>query len=157
MQCPYCLEGASRVVDTRKVGSGIRRRRECLSCQKRYTTYERVAPIHLMVVKRDGRREPFDREKLQTGIQKACSKRPISAETIEKLVGLVENDLFSLAEREVESEAVGQMVMGQLRSLDEVAYVRFASVYRRFEDIDGLMEEIKEFRKWKRRSGQSTT
>jgi len=157
MLCPYCLGAHSRVVDTRRVGSGIRRRRECQSCQKRYTTYERVAPLNMMVVKRDGSREPFDREKLQGGIQKACSKRPVPAETIEKLAGQVENDLYALGEREVESEEVGQMVMGQLRSLDDVAYVRFASVYRRFEDINGLADEIKEFRKWKRRRGKSTT
>lgn len=153
MLCPYCEEGDSRVVDTRKVGNAVRRRRECLRCSQRFTTYERVAPISLMVVKHDGRREPFDREKLHHGIQKACAKRPVSEETIEKTVAQIENDLFTIGKAEVQSKAIGEMVMGRLRALDDVAYVRFASVYRRFKDIDGLMEEIEEFRKWKQRNG----
>jgi transcriptional repressor NrdR len=153
MLCPYCEDGDSRVVDTRKVGNAVRRRRECLRCGQRFTTYERVAPISLMVVKHDGRREPFDREKLHHGIQKACAKRPVSEETIEKMVAQIENDLFILGKAEVNSKAIGELVMARLRALDDVAYVRFASVYRRFKDIDGLMEEIKEFRKWKQRNG----
>jgi len=153
MLCPYCQKGDSRVVDSRKIGSAIRRRRECLRCSQRFTTYERIAPISLMVVKADERREPFDRAKLHHGIQAACAKRPVSEETIEKLVEQIENDLFALGKAEVESKVVGEMVMKQLRTLDDVAYVRFASVYRRFKDIDGLMEEIEEFRKWKQRNG----
>ncbi len=153
MLCPYCEEGDSRVVDTRKVGNAVRRRRECLRCGQRFTTYERVAPVSLVVVKLDGRREPFDREKLHHGIQKACAKRPISEETIENTVAQIENDLFTLGKAEVPSKAIGEMVMARLRALDDVAYVRFASVYRRFKDIDGLMEEIKEVRKWKQRNG----
>jgi len=149
MRCPYCQKGDSHVVDTREVGNTIRRRRECPTCGQRFTTYERLAPVSLLVVKRDGRREPFDREKLHRGIYKACAKRPIPDETIEALVGRVENDLFALGKAEVESRTIGQMVMEQLRALDDVAYVRFASVYRRFKDIDGLVEEINEFRKWK--------
>jgi transcriptional repressor NrdR len=151
MLCPYCQEGDSRVVDTRKVGTGIRRRRECLRCGQRFTTYERVAAMSLMVAKHDGRREIFDREKLHLGIQKACAKRPVSEETIERLVGQIENDLFALGKAEVQSKAIGEMVMDRLRDVDDVAYVRFASVYRRFKDIDGLMAEIKEFRRRKQR------
>jgi len=151
MFCPYCQEGDSRVLDTRKVGTGIRRRRECLRCGQRFTTYERVAAMSLMVAKHDGRREPFDREKLHLGIQKACAKRPVSEETIERLVGQIENDLFALGKAEVQSHVIGELVMERLRDGDDVAYGRFASVYRRFKDIDGLVSEIKEFRKWKQR------
>jgi transcriptional repressor NrdR len=155
MLCPYCQQGDSRVIDTRRVGTGIRRRRECVRCGQRFTTYERLAAMSLMVVKHDGRREPFDREKLHLGIQKACAKRPISEETLEKLVAQIEGDLFALGHAEVQSEVIGEMVMDQLRDVDDVAYVRFASVYRRFKDIDGLVAEIKEFRKWKRHSGST--
>jgi transcriptional repressor NrdR len=149
MFCPFCQEGDSRVIDTREVGSAIRRRRECSRCGQRFTTYERLAQVSLLVVKRDGRREPFDREKLFRGVYKACAKRPISEETIDGLVSKVENELFGLGQAEVDSRVIGQMVMEQLRGLDDVAYVRFASVYRRFKDIDGLVEEINDFRRWK--------
>jgi transcriptional repressor NrdR len=152
MRCPYCQEGDSRVIDSREVGSSIRRRRECVQCGQRFTTYERLTPVSLLVVKRDGRREPFDREKLNRGIYAACAKRPIPDETIEALVGRLETDLFALGKAEVESKVIGKMVMDQLRGLDDVAYVRFASVYRRFKDVDGLVEEIREFKKWKQRS-----
>lgn len=151
MRCPYCQDGDSRVVDTRKVGNAVRRRRECLRCGQRFTTYERLAPVSLFVVKRDGRREPFNREKLYRGVCMACAKRPISQEVIEALVAKVENDVFALGKAEVDSMVIGKMTMEQLRDLDDVAYVRFASVYRRFKDIDGLLEEINEFRKWKQR------
>jgi transcriptional repressor NrdR len=152
MFCPFCQEGDSRVIDTREVGSAIRRRRECSRCGQRFTTYERLAQVSLLVVKRDGRREPFDREKLYRGVYKACAKRPISEESIDGLVGKVENELFGLGQAEVDSRVIGQMVMEQLRGLDDVAYVRFASVYRRFKDIDGLVEEINDFRRWKQNS-----
>ncbi len=152
MLCPYCQEGDSRVIDTRDVGSAIRRRRECSRCRQRFTTYERLAPVSLLVVKRDGRREPFDREKLYRGVYTACAKRPIAEETIEGVVTKVENELFGLGKAEVDSRVIGQMVMDELRELDDVAYVRFASVYRRFKDIDGLVEEINEFRRWKQHS-----
>jgi transcriptional repressor NrdR len=152
MHCPFCQEDDSRVVDTRKVGSAIRRRRECLRCAQRFTTYERLAPVHLMVVKRDGRREPFDREKLHRGIQKACAKRPISEETVDETVGQIENELFALGKAEVDGKLIGEKVMNHLRELDEVAYVRFASVYRRFKDVDGLMAEITDYRLWKQRT-----
>ena len=153
MRCPYCQEGDSRVIDSREVGNSIRRRRECIRCGQRFTTYERLTPVSLLVVKRDGRREPFDREKLHGGIRIACAKRPIPDDTIEAAVARVENALFALGRAEVESRAIGQMVMEELRALDDVAYVRFASVYRRFKDIDGLAEEIDEIRKWKKRNG----
>mgnify|MGYP001064379500 CR=1 FL=1 len=154
MRCPYCREGDSRVIDTRPVGDAIRRRRECLACGRRFTTYER-RPVRLVIVKRDSRREEFDRDKLAGGIFTACAKRPISVETIESLVERVQTGLLDLGKAEVESRVVGEMVMDELRGLDDVAYVRFASVYRRFKDVDGLVEEIKEFKKWKQGAGGS--
>jgi transcriptional repressor NrdR len=123
-----------------------------MECKQRFTTYERIAPINLLVVKRDGRREPFDREKLYHGIYSACAKRPIPDETLEALVGRIENALFGLGKAEVEGRVIGEMVMEELRDLDDVAYVRFASVYRRFKDVDGLVEEIEEFKKWKQQT-----
>jgi len=150
MRCPYCQHDDSRVVDTRKVGSAVRRRRECLKCGQRFTTYERLASVSLFVVKRDGRREPFDREKLARGIQLACVKRPLSQESIEATVGQIESELYALGKAEVDSSVVGEMVMDELGKLDEVAYVRFASVYRRFEDVEALAEEISELRRLKR-------
>ena len=153
MRCPYCEEGDSHVVDTRAVGDTIRRRRECPKCKQRFTTYERLAPVSLFVAKRDGRREPFDREKLYSGIYKACAKRPISDDQVQEVVNRVENELYGLGRAEVDSEIIGQTVMDELRDLDDVAYVRFASVYRRFKDIDGLAAEIKELKKRKRGSG----
>ncbi|KPL21067.1 MAG: hypothetical protein AMJ93_10570 [Anaerolineae bacterium SM23_84] len=155
MRCPYCQKGQSRVVDSRKMRDTVRRRRECLRCGQRFTTYERLASGSLAVVKNDDRREPFDRDKLYQGIQKACAKRPIPQETIEGLVSQIENDLYAQGKAEVDSKTIGEMVMDKLRALDEVAYVRFASVYRRFEDIDGLSEEINEFRKWKADSSKA--
>ncbi len=150
MRCPYCQYDDSRVVDTRKVGSAVRRRRECLECGQRFTTYERLASVSLFVVKRDGRREPFDREKLARGIDLACVKRPLSQEAIETTVNEIEGDLYAMGKAEVESSLIGEMVMDELRKLDEVAYVRFASVYRRFEDVEALAEEISELRRLKR-------
>jgi transcriptional repressor NrdR len=154
MKCPYCGESDTRVIDTREVGEGIRRRRECQGCQQRFTTYERVAKISLMVAKRDGRREPFDSEKLLNGILKACAKRPVPLETLQLMVKDVERALYELGQAEVESEQIGKMVMGRLRELDDVAYVRYASVYRRFQDVDTLAEEIEEFKEWKRREAE---
>ena len=154
MKCPYCGK-KSKVVDTRSAGEGIRRRRECKTCGQRFTTYERVAPIRLMVVKADGRREEFDRDKLLTGVRKACTKRPISIEAIEELVSGIEGELYSRGEREVESRVIGEMVMERLRGLDDVAYVRFASVYRRFADVESLAEEIEKLLERKRKEGKS--
>jgi transcriptional repressor NrdR len=154
MKCPYCGKKDTKVIDTREVGEGIRRRRECKSCQQRFTTYERVARTSLLVVKRDARREPFDSEKLLKGILRACAKRPIPTETLEEMVKDIERELYELGRAEVKSDVIGKMVMERLRELDDVAYVRFASVYRRFQDVDSLAEEIEEFKEWKRREAE---
>jgi transcriptional repressor NrdR len=145
MKCPYCGHPEDKVVDSRTIKEGelIRRRRECLSCAKRFTTYERIEEIPLMVAKKDGRREPFDRSKIVIGILKACEKRPVGIEQIEDLVDRIEKSINSSMEKEVSSETVGAMVMEELRNLDEVAYVRFASVYRQFKDIDEFMDVLK--------------
>jgi len=142
MKCPFCGEAQSRVVDTREVGDGIRRRRECQHCNQRYTTYEQVVKANLLVVKRDGRREPFDRQKLFDGIWKACAKRPIASEDIERMVGDIESALYSMGQSEVPSRTIGEMVMERLRKIDGVAYVRFASVYRSFADLETLKHEV---------------
>ena len=142
MKCPFCGEDQSRVVDTREVGDGIRRRRECQHCNQRYTTYEQVVKANLLVVKRDGRREPFDRQKLFDGIWKACAKRPIASEDIERMVGDIESALYSMGQSEVPSRTIGEMVMERLRKIDGVAYVRFASVYRSFADLETLKHEV---------------
>ncbi len=142
MKCPYCGERDSRVVDTREAGDGIRRRRECKICEQRFTTYERVHSAPVMVVKGDGRREPFDREKLLRGARIACAKRPVPVEDIERLADEVEAHIRSLGKSEVSSQVVGEQVIARLRQLDDVAYVRFASVYRRFADVESLAQEI---------------
>ena len=142
MKCPFCASTDTRVIDTRSAEGGIRRRRECENCQRRFTTYERVAPLRLMVVKRDERREPFDRNKIVDGVQIACAKRPVAAEDIEELVSGIERELYHRGSREVTSREVGEMVMQNLRKLDEVAYIRFATIYRRFADVEDLASEI---------------
>lgn len=144
MRCPHCEHEESKVLDSRPVedGAAIRRRRECLRCGRRFTTYERVDHIPLMVVKRDGRREPFNRDKILAGLVKAAGKRPISMEALETLVQAVEREIRNRGEREVPSVRIGEMVMERLRHLDDVAYVRFASEHRRFQDVDTLVEEI---------------
>lgn len=151
MKCPYCKERDSRVIDTREVPEGIRRRRECNACEQRFTTYERVAGISLLIVKRDGRREEFDRHKLFKSLLIACSKRPIPTSKIEKAVHEVETDLYARAKGEIQSLEVGRLVMDQLQRIDDVAYVRYASVYRRFQDVDTMAEEIKHLLERKRR------
>ncbi len=145
MKCPYCGHPDDKVVDSRTIKEGelIRRRRECLACTKRFTTYERIEEIPLMVAKKDGRHEPFDRSKIVIGILKACEKRPVGIEQIEDLVDRIEKSINSSMEKEVSSELIGSMVMEELRNLDEVAYVRFASVYRQFKDIDEFMDVLK--------------
>ena len=145
MKCPYCGVNNDQVVDSRSMNEGemIRRRRKCLSCQKRFTTYERVEDIRLMVIKRDERRELYDREKIIKGIRIACQKRPISEKQIEDLAAEVERKVFRLDEREVESSVIGEEVMRLLHDLDQVAYVRFASVYRQFKDINQFLEELR--------------
>jgi transcriptional repressor NrdR len=144
MKCPFCASTSSRVIDTRDAEGGIRRRRECEECRRRFTTYERVAPLRLMVVKRDGRREPFDRNKIVNGIQIACAKRPVETEAIEELVSSIEQELYHRGTREITSREIGEMVMLGLRKLDDVAYIRFATIYRHFADVDDLAEEIEE-------------
>jgi transcriptional repressor NrdR len=145
MKCPFCNTDEDKVVDSRttKDGSAIRRRRECLKCEKRFTTYERVEHVALMVVKKDGRREPFDPQKVKVGVLKACEKRPIAMEQVDRFVEEIEQALMGSVDKEVSSEKIGALVMKKLRNLDEVAYVRFASVYRQFRDINEFMEELR--------------
>jgi transcriptional repressor NrdR len=144
MRCPWCGHLEDRVVDSREAqdGQATRRRRECLGCARRFTTYERIEEILPHVVKKDGRREPFDRKKIIEGVERACQKRPVSAEQIEALVAGVERQVQELGEREIRTVAIGEAVMQRLRRLDEVAYVRFASVYRAFRDVGEFMTEL---------------
>ncbi|MCM8757770.1 MAG: transcriptional regulator NrdR [Candidatus Omnitrophica bacterium] len=145
MKCPHCGYKEDKVIDSRSTarGTAIRRRRECLKCGKRFTTYEYIEETWLMVVKKDGRREPFDRKKILTGIMKACEKRPISLEKMEEIVKSVEHTIQRTADQEVSSRRIGELVMEKLKALDDVAYVRFASVYRQFQDVGQFMEELK--------------
>jgi transcriptional repressor NrdR len=144
MKCPYCRDDNDKVVDTDAIegGSIIRRRRHCLACDRRFSTYERIEQHPLKVVKKDGRRVPFDRERIRVGLEKACEKRPVSAETIDQLVSEVEGDLYRNMDREVATDYIGELVMQKLRKLDPVAYVRFASVYREFKDASDFVEEV---------------
>ncbi len=142
MNCPYCNYHDSKVVDSRDVSDGIRRRRECLACGSRYTTYERVQTVGLFVIKKDQRREEFNRDKLLGGIHKACEKRPLPTGTIDRVVQDIEAELYSLGKSEVASAVIGDMVMKRLKKLDYIAYIRFASVYRQFTDITALKQEI---------------
>ena len=146
MKCPFCGFADNRVIDSRlgKEGNSIRRRRECLQCERRFTTYERVEEILPLVVKKDGRRQPFNRLKVIAGMQRACEKRPVSIATIEQLVDQLERQLQESGDREVDSSLIGKAVMDALHELDEVAYVRFASVYRQFKDINEFMAELKD-------------
>ncbi|MDL1957990.1 MAG: transcriptional regulator NrdR [Deltaproteobacteria bacterium] len=146
MKCPFCSSSESKVIDSRasQDGRAIRRRRECLSCHERFTTYERIQEFQPMVVKKDGRRESFDREKIVEGIVKACEKRPVSMDEVEAFVSDLEKEIQDRGEREVESRFLGERVMSQLRIWDDVAYVRFASVYRQFKDLNEFMEQLQE-------------
>lgn len=145
MKCPFCGANDDRVVDSREVKEGlsIRRRRECLACQRRFTSYERIEEIPYMVVKRDGTREEFDPAKLRMGLLKACEKRPVPPRDIDVIVDTVEQNLGEREEREITTTQIGNMVMRRLRKLDQVAYVRFASVYRKFEDVEAFMDELR--------------
>ena len=145
MKCPYCEFLESKVVDSRPTDEGqtIRRRRECISCGKRFTTYEKFEEIPIIVVKKDGNRQIYDRNKLLNGIIKSCEKRPVSINTIEKIVDDVEKKLSNSLEKEITSIEIGEMVMNKLKDVDEVSYVRFASVYRQFKDLNTFMEELK--------------
>lgn len=145
MKCPYCGYIEDRVIDSRPTdeGSAIRRRRECSKCLKRFTTYEKVESLPIMVIKKDKSRQAFDREKLLNGILRACEKRPVSIEQLEKLVDDIESQIHNSLQREVTSKDIGEMVMAKLKNLDEVAYVRVASVYRQFKDINTFMDELR--------------
>lgn len=147
MRCPFCRTTEDKVIDSRMSGEGvsIRRRRECLKCGKRFTTYEYVENAPLMVVKRDGTRKRFDREKIKSGIMKACEKRPVSMDQVEEIVEKIEREIQKKADQEVKTTLIGNMVMEELYKIDEVAYVRFASVYRRFKDISHFMKELEKF------------
>ena len=145
MKCPFCGHIEDKVIDSRSSSEdkSVRRRRECMKCKRRFTTYEYIEEIPLMVIKKDGRREAFDRNKMISGILKACEKRPVSLEKVEALVDKVEKDLRESFDKEVKVQEVGELVMENLHHLDEVAYVRFASVYRQFKDINQFMKELK--------------
>jgi len=144
MKCPFCGYSESKVIDSRPAeeGASIRRRRECLSCSKRFTTYETVESLPMVVVKKDGSRQSFDRRKVLGGMIRACEKRPVPLADLEKIAEEIEQDLQNSMEREISTEAIGEKVMERLRAVDQVAYVRFASVYRQFKDIDTFMAEL---------------
>ncbi len=146
MKCPYCSHKEDKVVDSRATQeeSAVRRRRECLKCGKRFTTYEYVEEVSLMVVKKDGRREPFDRKKILSGIVRACEKRPVGLEKMEEMVTQIERFLQKKSDREVSASRIGELVMDKLKALDDVAYVRFASVYRQFKDVGQFMMELED-------------
>ena len=148
MRCPFCGTTEDRVVDSRESREAdvIRRRRECTKCERRFTSYERIEQVPFQVVKRDERREPYDRVKLMRGLQVACRKRPVPQEKLERLADFIEQAMQDGAEREISSKAIGRMVIERLRELDPVAYVRFASVYRRFEDVDAFVKELHQLR-----------
>jgi len=148
MRCPFCGNTEDRVVDSRESREAdvIRRRRECTQCERRFTSYERIEQVPFQVVKRDERREPYDRSKLMQGLQVACRKRPVPQETLERLADAIEAAMQDSSEREASSKVIGTMVMQRLRDLDPVAYVRFASVYRRFEDVDAFVKELHQLR-----------
>ena len=149
MRCPFCGYHDSKVVDSRvaKDGDSIRRRRECINCNRRFTNYERIEEVAQMVIKKDGRREAFDRWKLKSGIMKAIEKRAVSLEQVDAMINSIERELFNTNEHEVTTQALGAAVMDRLKGLDEVAYVRFASVYRQFKDINEFMSELKDMLK----------
>lgn len=142
MKCPYCGEVETKVIDSRDVGNGIRRRRQCLSCNARFTTYERLQPRSIFVIKKDNRREEFNRDKLLAGIRKACEKRPLPTGVIDKLVDNIETEVYHLGKAEIPSSLIGDMVMQKLEELDHIAYIRFASVYREFTDITTLKQAV---------------
>ncbi|HEX5044462.1 MAG TPA: transcriptional regulator NrdR [Candidatus Polarisedimenticolaceae bacterium] len=146
MKCPFCGHVKDKVVDSRESGAGdaIRRRRECLECGRRFTSYERVEEIPYFVIKKDGRREPFDRGKLLSGLHRACEKRPVPAKALQAVVDEIESMVQDSPDREIEARAIGEKVMARLRELDKVAYVRFASVYRQFEDVEEFMAELRD-------------
>ena len=142
MKCPFCGTTESRVKDSRDIGDAIHRRRECEQCKGRFSTYERVEKFHLMVIKRDQRREPFDRQKLYSGLRKACEKRPLPAGEIENAVEEIEQELYRFGKQEIASNVIGELVMERLQRMDKIAYIRFASVYRSFGDVETMFVEL---------------
>jgi len=144
MKCPFCNTPDTKVIDSRPAddNASIRRRRQCIKCNKRFTTYEKLETMPLMVIKKDNTREPYDRSKIEAGIIRSCHKRPVSSQQVENIVNDIENKVFSLEEREIPTSVIGEMVMDKLKTLDEVAYVRFASVYREFKDVNTFMSVI---------------
>ncbi|MEA3493943.1 MAG: transcriptional regulator NrdR [Candidatus Margulisiibacteriota bacterium] len=146
MKCPFCQNIEDKVLESRETddGNAIRRRRECLSCRGRFTSYERLEEKPILVMKRDGRREQFSREKIRKGVMRACEKRPVSADAVDSMVDEIERDIHREAGREVLSSKVGEMVMDKLQAADKIAYIRFASVYRKFEDLSEFIKEVKE-------------
>ena len=149
MKCPFCGDDSTRVIDSRPADDNcsIRRRRECDDCGKRFTTYEKVETIPLIIIKKDKTRETYDRAKIESGVIKSCHKRPISIDDIENCVDRIETKIFNLEHKEIDSSVIGEIVMDELKSLDEVAYVRFASVYREFKDVNIFMDELKKLLK----------
>ena len=152
MKCPFCFHAESKVIDSRPTDEGakIRRRRECLGCEKRFTSYEIIETTPIMVVKKDKSREAFDRGKLLAGLMRACEKRPISVAELEKATDAIQTDILNTMDREVLSTHIGELSMEQLKAIDEVAYVRFASVYREFKDVNSFMDELKDILKSRR-------
>lgn len=144
MKCPFCYEADTKVIDSRPAddNSSIRRRRQCETCGKRFTTYEKLETIPLMVIKKDETREVYDRAKIEAGVLHSCHKRPVSPQQIASLIDTIENQIFNREEKEISTSAIGELVMDKLKDLDEVAYVRFASVYREFKDVNTFMEEL---------------
>lgn len=151
MKCPFCGYAESKVIDSRPTDEGtiIRRRRECMSCEKRFTTYEKVENISIMVIKRDNSRQLFDGDKLLSGLSHACEKRPVSRSQLEEVVNKVENAIYNREDKELPTSTIGEMVLDELRELDQVAYIRFASVYRDFDDIETFMKELRTLKKHK--------
>ena len=149
MKCPFCSHDNTRVIDSRPAeeNNSIRRRRACDECGKRFTTYEKIETIPLIIIKKDNNRETYDRSKIEAGVLRACHKRPISANQINQLIDEVETEIFNMEEKEIPSAVIGELVMNKLKDLEAVAYVRFASVYREFKDVDSFMEEIKKILK----------
>ena len=147
MKCPFCSDDDTRVIDSRPVDedNSIRRRRQCAACGKRFTTYEKIETLPLIVIKKDNNREPYDRSKIEAGIVRSCHKRPISTAQIAKIVDEIETELFNREDREISTMVIGEIVMDKLKDLDPVAYVRFASVYREFKDVNTFMDELKKF------------
>lgn len=150
MRCPYCISDSTRVLDTRSADEHVRRRRECSSCKRRFSTSERFVRTDLMIIKSDGRREQFKPDKLFGGLQAACTKRPISMQSLEQMVNQIEKELYDLGSSEVHSKTIGEKVMQQLMALDDVAYIRFASVYLGIDDLESLSEEIKKLQEKKK-------